>query len=55
MENKLIIFAVATVLIIAVILALTLPRLLKQNKADTQAPDTEGKNKRNVNRDKLRQ
>jgi multisubunit Na+/H+ antiporter MnhC subunit len=46
MEDKVIIFIVATVVVTAATLFLALPALLRQNKAKTRTQDVSEKNKR---------
>ena len=45
MDDKVLIFIVATVVVIAVILALTLPPLLKKGKAEPDKSTSVGKSK----------
>jgi len=53
MEDKVIIFIVATVLVIALVLGLALPPILRQKSTMTNTPNEEKENKGNVKRDKL--
>jgi NhaP-type Na+/H+ or K+/H+ antiporter len=46
MEEKILIFIIATVVIVAVILGITLPPLLRNGKAETAEPTIAGKPKK---------
>lgn len=53
MEDKVIIFIVATVLVIALVLGLALPPILRQKNTTADTPNGEKENKGNVKRNKL--
>jgi hypothetical protein len=43
MDNKVMVFLIATVLVIVIVLGLTLPRLLRNNKASVNITNKGGK------------